>query len=324
MIRSLVRAIRQRLQQRWQSWAQQRQTPGDSVRLTQRNVYILPTGAGLLLALTCMVLLLAAINYQLNLGYLLTFLVAGSALASVPLAHRTLRGLAMVSIAPQAVCAGASAKWDVQLLNTARYPRLSIGVVLAGDGEWTWLDVPAQGQATVQLTVRAQSRGWQQVPALVVETRFPLGLFRVWTVWRPSTRMLVYPQPEDQAPPLPAPQSGDTGDGASRRGTVGEFDGVRAYRRGDPLKHIVWKKMARTDQPVSREFQQARLEPLWLDLVAAGAAGNREAQLSRLCAWVLRCEHMGVEYGLRLPGAELDPMMGAAHQHRCLQALALC
>ncbi len=41
--------------------------------LTQRNVYILPTGPGWMLALTLLVLLIASINFQLNLGYLLTF-----------------------------------------------------------------------------------------------------------------------------------------------------------------------------------------------------------------------------------------------------------
>ena len=51
----------------------------DSITLTQRNVYILPTRPGLMLALTLLVLLVASINYQLNLGYLLTFLLAGSA-----------------------------------------------------------------------------------------------------------------------------------------------------------------------------------------------------------------------------------------------------
>ena len=61
-------------------WMQARLPLSDTLLLTQRNVYILPTGAGWMLALTLLVLLLASINFQLNLGYLLTFLLAGSAL----------------------------------------------------------------------------------------------------------------------------------------------------------------------------------------------------------------------------------------------------
>ena len=138
---------------------------------------------------------------------------------------------------------------------------------LYGNPGMGYYDGPGQGPGLELLHLPGDRReGAQQVPALVIETRFPLGLFRVWTVWRPATRVLVYPRPEAPAPALPAPQSGDMGQGAARLGSAGEFDGVRAYRRGDPLKHIVWKKMARTDEPISREFQQARLEPLWLEL----------------------------------------------------------
>jgi hypothetical protein len=64
----------------------------DTTLLTQRNVYILPTGAGWMLALTLLVLLVASINFQLNLGYLLTFLLAGSAVAGMHICHATLRG----------------------------------------------------------------------------------------------------------------------------------------------------------------------------------------------------------------------------------------
>ena len=40
-------------------------------------------------------LLVASINYQLNLGYVLTFLLAGSGVVSMHLTHATLRGLTL-------------------------------------------------------------------------------------------------------------------------------------------------------------------------------------------------------------------------------------
>ena len=63
---------------RFRAWWQARLPRSDTLLLTQRNIYILPTRAGLMFAATLMVLLLASINYQLNLGYVLTFLLAGS------------------------------------------------------------------------------------------------------------------------------------------------------------------------------------------------------------------------------------------------------
>ena len=104
---------------------------------------------------------------------------------------------------------------------------------------------------------------------------------------------------------------------------TGEFDGVRSYRRGDPLKLVVWKKAAKADELVSRDSQQAQRHELWLDYAQAGALGL-EAKLSRLCAWVLLADQHGLDYGLRLPGLELPPSAGEAHKRRCLEALALC
>ena len=83
------------LRRRFDSWVQARQPQTDVQHLTHRNVYILPTKAGLLFGLTVATLLVASINYQLNLGYALTFLLAGSAIVSMHWTHKTLRGLTL-------------------------------------------------------------------------------------------------------------------------------------------------------------------------------------------------------------------------------------
>ena len=48
-----------------------------------------------------------------------------------------------------------------------------------------------------------------------------------------------------------------------------------------------------------------------------------ETRLSILCHWVLQAESFEQSYGLRLPGREIAPSRGDAHQTRCLEALAL-
>ena len=87
------------IRQRFTRWWQARLPLSDTVTLTQRNVYILPTRPGFMLAGTLLVLLIASINYQLNLGYLLTFLLAGSAVVGMHVCHATLRGLTLHLIA---------------------------------------------------------------------------------------------------------------------------------------------------------------------------------------------------------------------------------
>ena len=60
-------------------WLTSRLPRTDTQLLTQGNVYILPTPAGWMFALTLVVLLVASVNYQLNLGYVLTFLSPAAA-----------------------------------------------------------------------------------------------------------------------------------------------------------------------------------------------------------------------------------------------------
>jgi hypothetical protein len=71
-----------RLSARFNAWFDARLPLADHHSTGQRNTYILPTGAGVLFGAVLLVLLLASINYQLNLGYALTFLLAGAALAA--------------------------------------------------------------------------------------------------------------------------------------------------------------------------------------------------------------------------------------------------
>ena len=305
-------------------WFVNRISPRDTVTLTQRNVYILPTAPGFMLGLTLAVLLLASINFQLNLGYLLTFLRTGCAVVGMHVCHGTLRGITLNLMAPDAHFAGSNIAIGINLLSQRRTMRYGIGLAMLGTNHWSWTDVPAQGSARVQVAFVPQHRGLHRVPALTAETRFPLGTFRVWTVWRPAAQVLVYPAPEQHPPPLPPGEPRAGGQATVQRHSTGEFDGIRPYRRGDPLKLVVWKKTAKTDTLVSRDAQQVQRFELWLDLAhtgLAGAAGGTaatgavlEQALSRLCAWVLLADKQGLHYGLRLPGLEIPPASGPAHK----------
>ncbi len=323
-----VRAIRQRFSR----WFQERLPRTDTLTLTQRNVYILPTRPGWMLAFTLLLLLVGSINYQLNLGYLLTFLLAGSALVGMHVCHGNLRGLTLHLSAPAPVHAGQAAVLDLRLASERPSTRHGIGMgVIAdhglGDTHLAWTDVPAQGSAPLQVAWAPPRRGVHALPALTALTLFPLGTFRVWTVWRPAAPLLVYPAPEAHPPPLPPgePQAGHAG--SARVQSTGEFDGVRAYRRGDPQKTVVWKKAAQAfaagrDELVSRDALSTQRQQLWLDFAQTGAS-DVETRLSRLTAWVLMAERLGLDYGLRLPGREIPPDQGASHKARCLEALAL-
>lgn len=312
------------LRRRMKAWFESRVPRADTWTLTQRNVYILPTSAGVMFALVLVVMLLAAINYQLNLGYMLTFLLAGAGFVSMHLTHNTLRGMTLHLRPPQSGFAGEALGLEIVMSSPKR---ALYGVGLSFDDspdrrDDVFVDVPAGGQTVAQLALVPARRGLHDVPTMHVETRYPLGLFRAWTIWRPAARVLAWPVPERPAAPLPAVPALAGESSLRRHADGGEFDGVRAYRRGDPLKHIVWKKVAKGGDLVSRDHAATMQHELWLDWQQTPASGT-EPRLSRLAAWVLAADAAGVAHGLRLPGVEVAPGTGTAHRRANLDALAL-
>jgi len=312
---------------RVRGWLTSRLPRTDTQLLTQGNVYILPTRAGWMFALTLIVLLLASVNYQLNLGYVLTFLLAGSGIVSMHITHGTLRGLTLHLRPVAPAFAGSPAVLDI-VMSSPSSARFGVGVRLldAAPSTLAWTNVPAGGQSTAHVSFVPASRGRHDVPTLSAETRFPLGLFRAWTVWRPLAQLLVYPQVEVDAPALPAARPATGGPTQARRSEGGEVEGVRAYRRGDPLKLIAWKKAAQALETgadlVSRDTSTSARMELWLDWTACGPIAAEE-RLSRLTAWTLAADRADADYGLLLPGLEIEPGDGDAQRARCLEALAL-
>ena len=325
---------RSRWQQAWPVWGWRRPSAHTSHTLLQRHLYVLPTKAGGMLGLTLFVLLIASINFQLNLGYALTFLIAGSALSSLWMGYRNVHGLHLQLGALSPVFQGERATVPV-LLHAATWLHHRHGVSIAmqnaqGPLAWVHTDIATGQTATIALGSVPHQRGWHQVPRIVVESRFPLGVFRIWSNWQPDGRILVYPAPEVPAPALQfADVDADTaGHTPAHRPGMAEHDGVRSYQRGDPLRSVVWKKAATalatgSGDLVVRDGQRPQAPSLWLDARATGLT-DTEAQIARLTAWVLQAHAQQARWGLQLPsGRAIAPAAGMAHLNDCLAALAV-
>src|SRR5665647_1647431 len=74
-----------------------RQPEPGTIFLRQQRVYILPTRPGLAFAMALIVMLIGSINYNLSLGYILTFLLASMALVAI---LHTFRNLVHLHITP--------------------------------------------------------------------------------------------------------------------------------------------------------------------------------------------------------------------------------
>jgi uncharacterized protein (DUF58 family) len=314
-----VLAADSRLRRWWQGAAPPER---GTVVLGHRRVYIVPTRAGWVFAATLGILLVGSINYALQLGFALTFLLAGMGLAGMVHTTRNLARLAVSAARAEPVFAGERARFRVHLDSRAPFDRPAILVRHLASGAQQVLDLPAAAAGEAVLPVPAARRGWLPLGRVMLETRFPLGLFRAWSTVALESRCLVYPRPERT--PLPAPTA-DAAAGAARAQAQGsdDFSGLRAYQPSDSPRHVAWKAVARSDHMLTKQFSGAAGAELWLDWPLTAGAADTEQRLSRLCGWVLAAEQAGALYGLRLPGLEVAPGRGDAHRAACLQALAL-
>ncbi|WP_338845054.1 DUF58 domain-containing protein [Massilia sp. W12] len=319
---SFWRRMRQR------SWRPGPVEPGVTT-LGLRRIYIVPSRPGLVYALTMLLLFLGATNYNLGLGFALTFFLVSVGLIDIHLTWRNLAGVELQAGRALPVFAGEEAHFELSLHNPSKQARhaLLLGFIAPGErfAEQS-IDLAPHSKHSVSLSVSSSRRGWLAAPKVQIYTRFPLGLLHAWSYWQPDARVLVYPQAEEEAPPLPF--SGDgAGQGTGRNGNE-EFAGVRSYQSGDAMRNIAWRQVARLDPElggnlVSKIFEGGQHARLHLDLAALPPELDVEARLSRLTRWVLQAEQLGHPWSLRLGALELPLAEGADHCHACLQALAL-
>ncbi len=197
-----------------------------TVVLVHRRVYIVPARLGWIYGATLVVLLIGSINYALSLGFALTFILAGVGLAGMVHTARNLARIAVSAGRAEAVFAGESAQFRLFLDGRAAHDRPAILARHVGSGSQLVVDVPAGGLGEVVLAVPATRRGWLPLGRVMLETRFPLGLFRAWSYLEPEARCLVYPRPERSTLP---PYSGEAAVGALHPPPQGN-DGVVGVR----------------------------------------------------------------------------------------------
>jgi uncharacterized protein (DUF58 family) len=317
------------LRARFARWADARsRSPSAETTLDRGRIYILPTRAGLSFALMLLVLLVGSINYNLGLGYALTFLLGTCALVDMVLTWRNLAQLRMRAQRANPVFAGQEAAFDIQVANPTGRERYAVQLDLADRASPRHaLDLAPNGSLLISMSAHAPQRGWLAAPRLCVRTSFPLGLFRAWSYWQPSARALVYPQPEPHGPALPEGGGGAQGPLPGRRGDE-DFDGIRNYQPGDSLRHLAWRQIARLGPEqgghlLTKQFAASGGTQLTLDFDALPATLDIEHRLARMAHWVLQAERLALPYAFRKGSLRLEPACGPAQQAASLRALAL-
>jgi uncharacterized protein (DUF58 family) len=301
---------------------------GRPAGLSRRRVYIFMSGPGLLFGFTLTVMLLGAVNYTNSMAYILTFLLTSLFMVCMLHTYRNLRGLVIQLGDAEPVFAGDIAVFPLLLDNRGADQRVAIGVRVhpprarrARRPPGIDFDLPSDELRREQVSVVAKQRGTHRLERLLIETAWPLGIFRAWSYLDMAPLVLVYPRP---AGDLPLPRTSDAfeEEQAGPRPGTDDFTGFRTYRAGDSARTIDWKAYAREQGLLVKRFSGAGSRRTVLDWDATRARDGTEARLSQLCRWVLDAERQGLSYSLRVPGAATEHGSGELHRHRCLELLA--
>lgn len=308
------------LQRRSHAWSMRRcGTPGNVARLSAGRIFILPTRQGGVLSVTLLILWIGDINYNLNLGFMLTFLLLAVALLSLFHTYRNLSGLEVRLGQIEPVFAGNEAEFNFHIRNPTGVQRYRITLnELLGHG--TTFDLPAHAETRLSLKLPSEHRGWLEAQRLELHCDFPLGLFRAWTYLHLDAFCLVYPRPATSCP-LPTQLINEDADRTLPNG-LEDFAGLRDYVPGDGMSRIAWKTLAREQGLQVKQFESPLGVLIWLDWDALPRT-TEEQCLSQLTRWVLDADQAGLAYGLRLPGLECGIGLGERHRAECLQMLAL-
>jgi hypothetical protein len=324
---------------RQSTWMRRRIAPGAHT-LGKRSVFILPTRQGVYLAFFLIAMLLVCINYNLSLGYMLTFFVFSVAMGAMHRTHQNILGMRIEVLPAAPVFAGDAIALPLRITNPTRLNKFAIlfkqrypakdGNAISG--VQTRLD--AQDSQSIELMLPPLPRGKHELPALEVSSTYPLGLWRAWSYVFPVGDITVYPEPKSPLPHLLAmPEHSQS---AAIKLIVHcdvQGDAVSHVEGADAVaaRHIHWPALAKGQLAQRLLDNDAPTEGVLLSLTGCTVAGI-EGQLSQLCFAIRHCEAANVPFVLQLHAqlqtqTQTYPTSGVAsvdkaHTERCLQALA--
>lgn len=294
----------------------------DTLPITMRHerIYILPTKRGLAFLGVVLVMIMASMNYGLNLGYALSFMMVGLFASCLLSTYMNLTQLRVQSARTTDSYAGQALEFTIKLTETRNRTRHSITV--STDGAHNRVDIKANTSNVANLRVKGHQRGLINLGRITLSSDFPLGLWRGWGYVHAPITAYVYPHPETDAPAL-ADDSSEQGDALTTQSGEREFKQLKRYQETDSPGSVAWKQVAKGGSWYSKEFEPEYKNKSstirWKD---TPSLATTEQRLSRMCAWVQSAEASATPYSFEMPGITRNRQHGPAHLKECLRHLA--
>lgn len=303
-----------------EKFGRKRETDNLPLSFKRKRLYIFPTAYGFLFLGILFAMLLGSINYNNNLGFMLVFLLGSITLISIIHTYRNMLGIKILSVSAEPVFAGKTGRFKF-LVSAEVSDRRSIGFMIEKP-HLVIENIDAKTDQTVRVKFFPRTRGLFIPGRMTVQSLYPLGLFKAWTVITPDASCVVYPAPHTGSFSFSGNHDGEAGSRESVLRGVDDFAGLKPYQPGDSMSRISWKSISRGLGVFTKEFTGVAGRMVMLDYEALDSE-DTEHKLSRLCDMVIKAHNMNMEYGLLLPDRTIAPEKGERHKHNCLTALAV-
>src|SRR5262245_30876863 len=122
--------------------------------LEQRRVFILPSRHGVTFAAILLLMLAGSVNYNLSLGFVLTFLLGALAINAMIYTFRNLANLRVSGGRARPVYAGDMARFTVNIENGGDAERYSIGLT-HDRSQAEFIDVPVRSTIAAAVSIAA-------------------------------------------------------------------------------------------------------------------------------------------------------------------------
>lgn len=291
-------------------------------KLTLRRIYILPTRYGTLFLVLIFAMLVGAVNYNNNLGFLLAFLLGSMGVVSVIHTYRNFSGIQIVSARCSPVFAEENAVFEF-LVRVEGDSRAAVKFGFDAEKHRHLVDLIIGKDNYVRVNRKTDRRGILSPGVLRISTRYPFGLFRAWCNIQPDIGCLVYPKPlqERFRYATAGDELKDDGRGGARAG-ADDFQGLSIYQPGDSPRHISWKAYSKGQGVLVKKFEGRAGTATLIDWGKLKAS-DPEKKLSILCGMILHADMLKTVYSLKIKGIIVPPGNSGHHKHRCLRVLAL-
>ncbi len=281
-------------------------------------------------------LILALITGFQPLFWLLYIFVGGSAL-SYGIAWIQSRGLAVtsqeISQYPQV---GQPIDLKVVVEEKIGLPRFGLRLRFQSSvsQDETTINLPANGTRTWGVTGMCDRRGWNDVGSVaVVASDITQSLDVSWTRGKPQ-QVLVHPRTVEipGVSVLPSITIGEIGERGPLAGTSQTAFAIREYIPGDSMNEIHWPTSAKRGRLMTKQFEGAGRNEVWLflDMAREAHVGRANEGTEELCVTIAASLARaflegGHTVGLVCDGSRFDriePEMGMEHFWAISQTLA--